>query len=70
MKELTNIQFNPDSMTVSDMKKCVKALEGILDQFDIQLDGTDWSPEQAEEFALRVLQVREYYTTPRQREMG
>ena len=63
-----DIAFNKDNMTISDLKACASALESILDQFSIQLqldESQDWSNEQAEEFCMRVLQMRDSYTTAR-----
>ena len=63
-----DIQFNADTMTVSDLKFCASALASILDDFDkFLMEHPDWGPEQATEFALRVLQVRDSYTTSRER---
>ena len=59
------LPFNKDFMTARDLKTAADTLEAILRQFDLQLnaDGKEnWTPEQAEEFALRVLQVRSNFT--------
>lgn len=67
-REKTHIAFNPDTMTVSELKYCASALASILDDFDrFLMEHPDWGPEQAVEFAQRVLQVREHYTTTRER---
>ena len=63
MDRKIKIEFNPDTMTVSDLKKCAQTLSGILRDFDgVLMEHRDWGPEQAEDFALRVLQVRDGFT--------
>jgi len=62
------ITFNKDCMEVRHLKICAEALETILDQFDLQLTkmatgGYDWTPEQAEDFTSRVLQLRSSFKT-------
>ena len=63
----TEITFNKDHMTARDLKDCAATLEDILRQFDQQLTklpdgGYDWTPEQADEFTSRVLQIRNNFT--------
>jgi hypothetical protein len=59
MKEATQITFNKDRMTVSDLKNCATTLDGILIAFDQFQDDPD-------EFVSRVLQYRSFYRTSRE----
>jgi hypothetical protein len=64
------LAFNPDTMTVRDMKAAVQCLRGILMDFDRMAESeyTDphsgdrvWTNDATYDFALRVLQVRRSY---------
>lgn len=40
MRDKVTIPFNPDTMTLSDAKRCVQALRGILQEY--QRNPDDW----------------------------
>ena len=58
-RERIHLKFNPDTMTVSDLKAAVGTLNSILQDFDAFSD-------MPEEFTNRVLQVRDAYYTSNQ----
>ena len=63
-RKTTNIAFNPDTMTVSDLKRCAKTLSAILQEFDRHCNeetNYDWDSEGAEAIALTVLKIRKEY---------
>ena len=60
----TKIEWNPDTMTVSDLKRCAKTLGAILQEFDRHCNeetNYDWDSEGAEAVALTVLQIRKMF---------
>lgn len=63
-RKTTKIAFNPDTMTVSDLKSCAETLSRILQDFDRCCKNEGyyvWDNLGSESFALSVLQVREAY---------
>ena len=56
----TQLPFNPDCMTVSDIKQAAGTLRSIFQDIEQVLDG-EAIPERYEEFFVRVLQSRDAY---------
>lgn len=63
----TKIKFNPDTMTVSDLKNCAQTLRDLLHAYDRGLCATPPTADDAtfakmyEHVALRVAQVRDSF---------
>jgi len=55
MRDPIHIAFNPDTMTVRDLKACATTLRGLLQDFDRHYDDP-------EEFWSRFLQITDAYT--------
>ena len=53
-RDKIRIAFNPDTMTVSDLKSCATALRGIME--DYERFGDD-----PQELALRIAQIADRY---------
>jgi len=55
MRNPIHIAFNPDTMTVRDLKACATTLRTLLQDFERHGDDP-------EEFRLRFLQITDAYT--------
>ena len=69
----TQLTFNKDMMTVNDLKQAGETLESIFNLFDRKLlggninDPASWDRDQADDFCVELLAIRERWRTSTQK---
>lgn len=61
MKQKTKLPFNPDTMTVSDLKNCAHTLRSLLERYEQLANSGMNDTEFAEELYCHVLQIDDAY---------
>lgn len=61
MRQKTKLPFNPDTMTVSDLKNCAHTLRSLLERYEQLATSEVNGTTMAEELYTQIMQIDDAY---------